>query len=204
MSQTQATIKPNGTAGMTPALLEDFGPQGTLSVRGVISEAKVTSVAPVVQSTVAVLPAETRYPSPDAMSRVFGTALKLLREAEENAERALEAAKEGDELGADDATYAIKPLLPELFCCRQLGEGFGLIVSGLLSAFQNLSGQAMNVDQIKAVAACIRWLRVEPRASLESADDQIATLEAVGLNPDPAGIEDLVGAIIPDERSASE
>ena len=64
-------------------------------------------------------------------------------------EEALAAHRENQLIVADDAMQNVHALLPELFCFRTLGDGFGMVVNGLLCAFQNLGGLPLERHQIR-------------------------------------------------------
>ena len=77
-------------------------------------------------------------------------------------------------------------LLPELFCCRSLGDGFGIVVNGLMCAFQNLAGIPLRRDQAEKVRQTLIKLRSEPFLRADDAVQTIDVLEEVGLVLEPA------------------
>ena len=109
----------------------------------------------------------------------------LLREALNWLDRALDDMQSGDPIHADDAMQHVHAMLPELFCCRALGDGFGAVVSALLGTFDHLRGLPMKLQQIRAVRCAVETIRSNPRISFETAMEQIDQLERSGLNVDP-------------------
>src|SRR6266545_3305183 len=75
------------------------------------------------------------YSEFENVSPELNSAVRLLSVSLEHLDRALRAERESDLIEADDATQRMQALLPELFCFRSLGDGFGIVVSGLLCGF---------------------------------------------------------------------
>src|ERR1035441_9568793 len=89
------------------------------------------------------------YPVRHAFRPEHLTALRLLTVAVGRSKRALEAIVVSDMLAADTEIQKVQVLLPELFCCRTLGDGFTTIVNAFMSAFEALAGDTPNSNQIK-------------------------------------------------------
>jgi hypothetical protein len=126
------------------------------------------------------------YPVRAAFSIEHITALRLLGLAIGRTKRALDALSQSDDiLAADIEIQKIQVLLPELFCCRELGDGFGTIVNAFMSAFEVLQGDTLSAAQLRMLAQVFQLLREQPFLGTDEADRQIEKLESVGLNPYP-------------------
>jgi len=86
---------------------------------------------------------EKLYPFQDQLSPQFATAITLLNTAENNAQEALESFRNGDIIGSDNAIMQLHALLPELFCCRDIGEGFGALINAIYYALANRKGEPL-------------------------------------------------------------
>ncbi len=125
------------------------------------------------------------YPARHAFSPEHITALRLLALAVGRSKRALDAIAADNALVADTEIQKLQVLLPELFCCRVLGDGFGTIINSFMSAFEALAGDTPDVGQIRATTSVLQLLNQKPFLSAYEADDQVEVLESVGLSPYP-------------------
>jgi hypothetical protein len=125
------------------------------------------------------------YPARHAFSREHITALRLLKIAIGRSRRALEAHRENDLMAADIEIQKLQALLPELFCCRALGDGFGTIINALICVFQNVDGNALNGNQVRMLESVFQRLRDKPFLSTVEADDAVELLESARFNPYP-------------------
>ena len=199
MSETSLTTKPNGHASPSPTFeglwqrSETAGPAtGMPRYHMIESTSALTDVGEP-------RAADRLYPFPSELSHRLTTALRLLKEATNLGQAALSLELQADHLGADDSFYGIKAILPELFLCRALGDGFGTVIGALLSAFENKKGESFEKSQMRAVVDCIAMLYREPFLRLDSADGGVRRLEEVGLDPDPCGLRDLMKSMVCDE-----
>jgi hypothetical protein len=127
---------------------------------------------------------EDIYPAPEAVSVALRSAISLLRAIQDSTTTALHLESTGDIVAADDAMQHVQAALPELLCCRTLGDGFGALVSALHASFQNLRGRPMTRVQVVAVSAAIQRLYRAPGLSFEDAMEQVEKLERLGLAVD--------------------
>jgi hypothetical protein len=125
------------------------------------------------------------YPARQAFSREHITALRLLRLAIGRCKRAIDAHADGDLMTADVEIQKIQMSLPELFCCRTLGDGFGTIVNALICAFQNSDGNILEQNQIRILDNVFEELRDKPFLSVREADEKVELLESSGFDPYP-------------------
>jgi len=130
------------------------------------------------------------YHSPESVgSPYLSTALRLMSTALKDIDSAIELLGEGDRIGSDDSMQHYQVLLPELFACRSIGEGFGLIVSSLQNAVRSLHGQPLDERQIRSVRSVIVALRSEPFMSFDAALAYVSRLEQANLSVDPPNFE---------------
>jgi hypothetical protein len=133
---------------------------------------------------------EDIYHSPDLIgSPYLRNALPLISTALGHIDGALELLHAGDKVGADDEIQHFQVLLPELFGCRSIGEGFGLIVSSFQNAVIRLHGMAMEESQVRAVRSALVGIKSEPFMTFDAAMDHVSRLEHGGLNVDPPKFE---------------
>jgi hypothetical protein len=116
-------------------------------------------------------------------------AIELLKEA---AEILGQAQKAADPMEADRLVQRVQAILPKLFACRSVGDGFGLIINSLHYAFENLHGSPLTPDQVKIMWRVLRELRVRPAISADQGIERVMELEDAGLEVDPPGIGDLL------------
>jgi len=127
------------------------------------------------------------YPLSAELNHVLSRALNLLQEGVRHLDDALSALLEDDDaISSDDALQRFQALLPELFCCRDLGDGFGVIVSSTYHALRNLFGTPLNENQLRTVRSIVQRLYTEPYIAFDEAVDEINSLEEVGLEVTPS------------------
>jgi hypothetical protein len=144
---------------------------------------------------------EDIYPRLMEEASVLRTAIALLGEAEQRADAAVAAIGDDDLVAADIELQHLQAVLPELFCCRSLGDGFGSIVNGIQIAFANQRGLLFNSEQVGAIARAVRRLQHEPFLSIDQAVDIVAALEDVDIIVEPPGLGEL--ADLGNEQSLS-
>jgi hypothetical protein len=127
------------------------------------------------------------YRAPEAGTEL-GTALHLLRNAASNCRQALDSIRE-EPIRADAAMLSVRVLLPELFCCRAIGDGFAEIINAIQSAFENLGGGMFSAGQVEAILKALIATRNEPRMSFEKALAHVSAMEEVGLLTEPSNID---------------
>lgn len=171
------------TAGITRAT-ELMQKQGVKSTASDIAQ---------VQTTVPLKYIDTKdiYGSLDAASIELRTALTLLPEALRWIDSALESIGFGEPIHADDAMQHVQAIMPELFCCRRLGDGFGAIVNAVQSSLENLHGEPLLAAQIRMIRAALERVFGEPVITFDAAMDQVDKLESAGLIVDPKDMESI-------------
>ena len=123
--------------------------------------------------------------------------INLLDESIDVLEQAKDAVEENDELMAQDAVTRLRPVLTELFICRDLGDGFAEIVRACQTAARNLGDNTPSLDQVVELKWALNRLRKEPFISFEDAIVLVMGLDNSDLVVDEASITEIVPA--PDE-----
>lgn len=99
-----------------------------------------------------------------------------------------------DEMMAQDAITRFRPVLMELFCCRDIGDGFGEIVRACQIAALKLGDETPSLDQVIEMKWALNRLRKEPFISFEDAIVRVIGLENAGLIVDEVSITEIVPA----------
>jgi hypothetical protein len=115
-------------------------------------------------------------------------AVNLLEEGYRTLNRALEVYSDGDLVAADDAVQEFQAILPELFLCRRLGDGFASIIAGLHFAFENKDGDPLSCSQIQMVNGTVQHLMRAPFISVTRAYELLAQLEETALTVTPKSL----------------
>jgi hypothetical protein len=128
------------------------------------------------------------YADLDPKESILASAFVLLDEAETTLVEAVALAGEGDQISADDAAQRFQALLPELFCCRSLGDSFATVINALFHGLKNLNGLPVSETQIGQMLNSIRVLRRRPFLVYTEALAVVARLEATKMRVDPQGL----------------
>src|SRR5258707_810774 len=91
------------------------------------------------------------YRAREARSSHFSSALELLARASGILDSARQAVHEGNPLESDNQFLQFQALLPKLFECRTIGEGFANIINAIQIGIANLNGQPLDAVQLNAV-----------------------------------------------------
>lgn len=134
---------------------------------------------------------EAIYPAPHNGSPEFTATARLLRLAVECTDVAVAADAVGDAVAADYELSKLRGLLPELFCCRSLGDGYGAVIVALTTVLQEHKTRPLSTEQIRAIKALLKALRERPLMRIQTALDEIEKLERAGLNTTPKVVEAL-------------
>lgn len=124
------------------------------------------------------------YPGVDETDGNLSRAKRVLRTCIEHCREAREHLEEGDGLKSDNEMVHVQNRLPDLFTFREFGDGFGMVVDALLTAFENLDDMPCDLQQIKAVRRVLSDLRDRPFMSSKKAVDLTLQLEEAGLDTD--------------------
>lgn len=177
--------------------LDDWG-QRERNLTGAESQVSIPQVGPISdqnaskekQSTVS--DTEELYPLADLRSPQLRTAFSLLDESSKLITEAISLFNQGDLQESDDCINKIISLLPELFCCRSIGEGYASIIVAINHAIKNKEGDPLNDKELSTLAVVIKRLYTEPFISFNEALSEIIKLEKIGLKVDPSTLSDLM------------
>ncbi len=134
---------------------------------------------------------EDIYAAPEALKPELSNALNLLRDSADILAEAIQSAQEHSALAADDAIERFVALLPELFCCRSIGDGFGAVVQTLHYCLYNNEGQPLPLERIKALQASVEGLRRNVFMPFDEAVDIIEALEKTDFDTEPRSLRTL-------------
>ncbi len=128
------------------------------------------------------------YPEPSLVRPILGHALRGLAAAKEAIQESLEALKRGELIASDESMQRLRALLPELFYCRDLGDGFGAVVNALKFSFENAHGTPFSEGQIRLIGQVVERIRQEPFLRFEQAAELVEGLEDAELKVDPPAL----------------
>ena len=124
-------------------------------------------------------------------SSKLSIALELLDRASTILDRAMAEYKANQHIAADDHVQHFQAMLPELFCLRTIGDGFGATINALWFSLVNLEGIPPSIEQISALGTAVSRVRAGPMLSFDASVDINMTLEDAGLLIDPMAIQNL-------------
>lgn len=126
------------------------------------------------------------YPLSDELRPELSIAFNLLKEGTQHLSYAIEMQATGDIISSDDAVHRLQALLPELFCCRSISDGFGSIINAVYHSITNMNGNPLNMRQLSAIIGVINRVSTEPFLEFNEAVDEVMTLEDVGFEVEPS------------------
>jgi hypothetical protein len=122
------------------------------------------------------------YPEDAGRSVSLTSALSLLAEGLNAIDRAILGRQQQDMVAADDYLMQFFALTPELFCCRDLGEGFAQAAAALCALRLNIDGLDISVEQLHALRHFVKGLRDVPFLSMERTTEALMKLEDAGYD----------------------
>jgi hypothetical protein len=159
------------------------------------TKAKVVSIEDSLRFVPERISIDDLYTEPMATGPELGHALRGLATAKGAVQDSLDALQRGEWIASDDAMQRVQAMMPELFCCRALGDGFGAVVNALKFCFENAKGGPFSKEQVVAIGSAVERLRAEPFMAFGSAVEIITRLEDSGLNVDPPAFAILTGLL---------
>lgn len=141
---------------------------------------------------------EDIYPEIQSSS-ILGTILNLLDKSLETIQLAKRELEQGNEVYSDVYVLEFQGLLDELFCNREVGDGFGMVINSLLSLFENLDGNFLNIIQITTIYRILHVIRAKPFLSESEAIELTQYLEDSELEIEPKGFNNLVDFLTDEE-----
>ena len=132
------------------------------------------------------------YPADPGSASDLIAALGLLADAIGLLEKARVAAREKDAVTADRFSQRLQMLLPDLFRCRRVGDGYGVIVNSLHMALLNQHGKPLSLEQVTTIWRILKELRNAPLVPFEQALKYVEELEECHLQVDPPIVAELI------------
>lgn len=132
---------------------------------------------------------EELYPASREIRPELAKAFELLSESISYLNKAIDSYSDGDYITSDDYINRLQALLPELYCCRSLSEGFGAITTATYHSIVNFQGKTLNKIQLVSIKNILTRLNTEPYIGFEEAVDEIIILEDSGFNVEPKHFE---------------
>jgi hypothetical protein len=118
---------------------------------------------------------------------------RMMETATARIEAACTRFEEGDRMQALIEIQLLETVLMEMFCCRQVGEGFSAVVVALRNASLHLHGEeALTIDHFYAMRGAMRSLASDPTLSENAAIDIAMELEDAGLRVETGLVESFV------------
>jgi hypothetical protein len=140
----------------------------------------------------AVIEIDKLYDAPAGSMSQMAKALELLVRTSSYLE---EARRTDDAIEADRIVQRAQLLIPRLFACRTIGDGFGVIINAIYFAFINQRGKPLSAKQVGAVVRVLKELRVRPGMTLEQGIDRVEELDDVGLEVSPSVLGEILDQI---------
>jgi hypothetical protein len=193
--EAQVTVYPNGhdSTGISEELSSSRASAvQTIGASSFVSTQDISKAPP--QTVIEIVPSpqistEDLYASFENVSLELTSAVRLLSICLQHIGVAMEAQRNNNPIEADDAIQRLQGLLPELFCCRGLGDGFGLVINAIMCGFQNQAGNPLDRQQVEKLRQTIAKLRTEPFMREDEALNTIILLEDVGFVVEPPEFE---------------
>lgn len=136
------------------------------------------------------------YPESDLVPSASVEARKMLGNVLQYLNKANASANESDVIAADDALNHAIATCAKAFHFQHLGEGFGMVVNGALSALENTVGRPFHVKQTVAIKGLLETLIREPYLTTEAASQLLEDAEVSGISTEPAGTAVLLDWVI--------
>ena len=128
----------------------------------------------------------------DAMPPLVTQARESLAATIEHLDAALSFAASGETISADDEILHAIATCDRAFSLRRIGDGFGMIVQGCLSALENMVGHPVNAKHLVALKRLLRMAADEPYVGDDAATVALEDAEASGIRLEPAGTDIII------------
>lgn len=129
------------------------------------------------------------YPLQDSASTTLQPALKLIAEAKEHLSGAIQSIEEGDRVASELNMQHLKPIIAELFCFRNFGDGFATVISSVFYSIVNYGHLEFTSDQILMVNLAIKKIYEDPFIDYDRALELVDGLENSGFVVEPPEFE---------------
>lgn len=117
---------------------------------------------------------------PETITGEMGTVLELLTKSFDLLDNALKIFEDAM-IKSDEYVQQFQFLLPDLFYFRNIGEGYGIIISTLLVAFSNRMGVPIEKNQLMVIRKIILNLKNEPLLDSNKAIEYCDEIEDSGF-----------------------
>jgi hypothetical protein len=125
-------------------------------------------------------------------------ALNLMADGIKALEQSKCTIQDGNLMLADQYLLGFQSLLPDLFKCRKIGDGFANIINAIHFAFVNRKGKPLSFEETNLVWRVMKELRNAPFLSFETSLEFVSQLKRKGLLVFPSVLADLVPDPEPD------
>lgn len=142
------------------------------------------------------LSSEDLYPDWEVLDPLYISSFRLMRESRQYIDQSLDFYANNNLISADDEIQKLQALLPELFCCRAMGDGFGYIVNAVMNALRNTNGIPLKENQVIALKRVFHTLHIEPFISFDKAVDTTEILENEDMVIEPQGLNQIADLLI--------
>ena len=150
-----------------------------------IHKPSVTTTSSGSESSQGYISNDDLYPVREQYNPALATAGQLLDEGISLVSESIKMLIDGDMISSDDSIQRFQALLPELFCCRGLGDGFGAVINSIYHSIGNMNGNPMNEPQLSAIRNILKRIHTEPFIEYDEAIEEILHLETVGFEVSP-------------------
>lgn len=140
-----------------------------------------------------VIPTEMLYSASTEATPALHRVFSLLEEVERALEDARRELHEDEMIAADNAIQTARAILPELFCLRSIGDGYGAVINAVQNACDHPANVPLGRPAVAAIAAAIREVRRRPFLSMDDAVELIMRIEDKGVVVEPPALQFLAG-----------
>jgi hypothetical protein len=151
-----------------------------------IHEPSISTTSSVPRITHGYISNEELYPVREQYNPALATADILLGEGIILVNESIKMLIDDDLISSDDSMQRFQALLPELFCCRVIGDGFGTVINSIYHSIGNMNGNPMNETQLRAILNILKRIHTEPFIEYDEAVEEILHLETAGFEVSPS------------------
>lgn len=129
----------------------------------------------------ALIPFDQLYQAQELGTKEFVAATRLLSEAAGLLSEAKTAAERSEDVTADNCMIHFEQLLPSLFACRKVGDGFANVTNAVQLALAKRNGLPLEKNQILVLWRTFRQLASGPFLSFDDSISLIDDLDQANL-----------------------
>lgn len=141
---------------------------------------------------VAVISIDQLYHAEEGSRPDLIRALSIMANGIEALELSRRAIQDGNLMLADQFLLSFQSLLPDLFGCRKIGDGFANTINAIHFAFVNRKGKPLTFDQTNLLWRIMKELRNGPFLSFDMSLEFVSQLEDASLAVYPSILADLL------------